>query len=440
MSRHGAGSQTIRINVDSTTYIIEELRSPTPEPFPLDSPLVTSVMLSSWLLWGIYLAFRASVLLHDHYDSSTKYYAWLLLLAEVFALLSPFLSKLDLSLYVLYGDKSRRRPKLCLVGDAAPTVDIFVTCCGEDVELVMDTVAAAASQDYPPHRYRVFVLDDKGSLPLKRAIEEYRSHAASASPGPQIYYLCRKRTQQASDNFKAGNLQFGLQESAHLSYQSQFVAGLDADAIAERDWLRKSVPHLLLDAKLALINSAQRSYNIAEDDIFEPGSAAQSDWTDAARDNIGAMSCYGSGYVMRRSSLNKIGGWPQVGLGEDIMCGWTLAGHGWKIASCPEHLLSDLAPWSMDAMIRQRDRWMDGDLNLAKRFRFFLPGMDPLTGRTSAQRLSSIIISIRLLTRSGLQVAIFGCHLVRVTLHSQTLFPNSPNLLRLALVIYLVQS
>lgn len=39
---------------------------------------------------------------------------------------------------------------------------------------------------------------------------------------------------------------------------------------------------------------------------------------------------------------------------------------------------------------------MDGDLNLAKGFKLFLPGLDPCSRRTTVQRITAIINSLRL--------------------------------------------
>lgn len=57
--------------------------------------------------------------------------------------------------------KETQKYRYRLLGSAAPSVDIAIPCCGEDPGIVMDTIIAAASQDYPTHRFRIFVLDDK---------------------------------------------------------------------------------------------------------------------------------------------------------------------------------------------------------------------------------------------------------------------------------------
>lgn len=43
--------------------------------------------------------------------------------------------------------RGRSRPKLRLRGEEVPTVDAFITCCGEDVDVVLDTTRAAAAVD-----------------------------------------------------------------------------------------------------------------------------------------------------------------------------------------------------------------------------------------------------------------------------------------------------
>ena len=45
-------------------------------------------------------------------------------------------------LYSLLAIKGRNRPKLRLQGSVVPTVDVFVTCCKEDVNVVLDTTRA----------------------------------------------------------------------------------------------------------------------------------------------------------------------------------------------------------------------------------------------------------------------------------------------------------
>lgn len=52
-----------------------------------------------------------------------------------------------------------------------PTIDIFITCYNEPVEIVAETTQAALNIDYPVDKLRVYILDD-GNAPEMRAMSE----------------------------------------------------------------------------------------------------------------------------------------------------------------------------------------------------------------------------------------------------------------------------
>lgn len=93
-------------------------------------------------------------------------------------------------------------------------------------------------------------------------------------------------------------------------------------------------------------------------DFLGVGNPVFNKWVAPLRDNLGNSTCYGSGYVLRRSALDAVGGWPLVPVGEDIYFGFLLAGQGWEIASCRDILQYTLAPESLDALFKQRMRWV----------------------------------------------------------------------------------
>lgn len=143
--------------------------------------------------------------------------------------------------------KGRKREKLRIIGDVAPTVDVFITCCGEDIDVIIDTLRAAATVDYPPSQFRVILLDDGGSAELCKAVEDV------AELYPNVYYHARTKIKGVPHHFKAGNLNGGLAFVDSLEDGGgEYIAALDADMIPEPDWLRAIVAHLVIDDKLAL--------------------------------------------------------------------------------------------------------------------------------------------------------------------------------------------
>ena len=154
------------------------------------------------------------------------------------------------------------RPARRLQGSTAPLVDIMITCCGEPVETVINTIAAAAAQDYPAKQLRIFVLDDGHDDQLRHAIALLKLHLTHrGSEYPLIVYLSRTVGKGEQSYFKSGNLRFGINSPERLASGggSEFLAGLDADMIAEPDWLRRMVPHLLVDDRLAIVCGPQVS-------------------------------------------------------------------------------------------------------------------------------------------------------------------------------------
>lgn len=87
----------------------------------------------------------------------------------------------------------------------APTVDVLITCCSEDPDVILDTVRAACVLDYPPDRYRVLLCDDGSSEELRRSVNDL------SSVYPHLVYT--SRTKGPVRDYKAGNLNHGLRYS-----------------------------------------------------------------------------------------------------------------------------------------------------------------------------------------------------------------------------------
>ena len=143
--------------------------------------------------------------------------------------------------------KTRHRPRLRLIGEHVPMVDVLITCAGEDVAVILDTLRAAAGMDWPQDRLRVVVLDDKSSEEVQREVQLLGLENSS------IHYTARTKTKGVPHHFKAGNLNHGLRYVEGIEGgKGDYVAALDADMIVERSWLRAILAHLLTDHELAL--------------------------------------------------------------------------------------------------------------------------------------------------------------------------------------------
>lgn len=132
-----------------------------------------------------------------------------------------------------------------------PAVDIFITCCGEDVDTITNTVEAACALDYPTSCFRVIVLDDAASEELLKRIESIKKYR------PNLFYTARSKDDH--QDFKAGNLNHGFKYVETLAGgPAPFIAALDTDMIPDPKWLLALLPHLLRDdGEIALVQPPQ---------------------------------------------------------------------------------------------------------------------------------------------------------------------------------------
>ncbi|KAL9126813.1 MAG: hypothetical protein Q9217_004187 [Psora testacea] len=275
--------------------------------------------------------------------------AWIFIFIEI-GVATPVLLQSLWSVFVL---KPRRRQKMRLKGDMAPTVDVLITCCGEDDDLILNTARAACNIDYPANRFRVILLDDGKSGPLFRAI------AALHEQHSNLFYRSREKKSGVPHHFKAGNLNFGLQQTWSVKGQvGEYIAALDADMIPQQDWLRAILPHMLLDAKCGLACPPQLFYNVPPSDPLYQSLDFFVHVSEPIKDALGVAWCTGSGYVVRRSALDEIGQIPVGSVAEDVLCSTLLLAEGWRTAYIHEPLQYGTVPEDYGGHIKQRTRWV----------------------------------------------------------------------------------
>jgi hypothetical protein len=205
-------------------------------------------------LWALYMTIRICFVIVASAQSPTfMWRTWLILFAEVCLSAWEFVS-LGFTyvgrLYALDHTPSEIRPCYQLVGNAAPNVDVVIPCCRESIDVVLDTVAGVLAQDYPSKQLRILVLDDGHDESLREAVEAL-GRKTKTREGAELLYLSRNVPAEVNSYYKAGNLQYGIDYGKGKG-SSEFIASLDADMIPDREWLRKMVPHLILEDNLAL--------------------------------------------------------------------------------------------------------------------------------------------------------------------------------------------
>lgn len=263
--------------------------------------------------------------------------------------------------------KSRLRPHFD--SHLAPTVDVFITYCGESLDQLLDTVRAACVLEYPREKFRVFVLDDSCSSDTERAVQEL------AAIHPNLQYI--SRGVMVDTHSKAANLNHGLHLTKNFGADgkaSELIAGLDIDMIPDPAWLKVLVPHVTQDNRVGMAFIPQSFYNVSVGDPLSQMAVINHSQQiqNVQKGILGTSVASGSGYVARRGAIAQIGGMPEDAIAEDFVASVRLRRAGWKLCHINEKFQWGLLPDSFTGHLKQRRRWKAGVLALADTLRQIL--------------------------------------------------------------------
>jgi hypothetical protein len=132
------------------------------------------------------------------------------------------------------------------------------------------------------------------------------------------------------------------------------------------------------------------------------------------KDANGVAWCTGSGYAIRRTALESIGGWPVGSLAEDTYTSSLLLGSGWKTAFCHEALQYGTVPDTFTGHLKQRTRWTLGTLQTAVKLKFCFFG-DLVKGMSFFARLSAFVFAIDAFFKIFLLIALLTIPIVLIS-------------------------
>jgi len=226
-----------------------------------------------------------------------------------------------------------------------PTVDIFLPICGESDEVVQKTWLAVKALNYP--NISVHVLDDKKELSKKILATEFGFNYITRSNG---------------EFKKAGNLR-----NAFTQTKGEYILILDADFRPEPNFLLHTLPYLIQNPKLGIVQTPQ-AFDYKNAKGLEQGAGNIQDFfysiVQPARDSFGGAICVGTNAVYRRSALETIGGNVLIEHSEDVWTGFALLKAGYNLKYIPLNLSYGDCPDNPYAYFKQQTRWAQGSSSL----------------------------------------------------------------------------
>lgn len=227
-----------------------------------------------------------------------------------------------------------------------PGIDVFVPTCGEDLEVLANTAHHVRNLEWPGI-LKVHILDDAA----RAEVRELAAHSG-------FEYLARP----GSAYKKAGNLQYAYERTS-----GDHIVIFDADFVPRPDFLLELVPYLE-DPTVGIVQSPQHFYTDRSTSWLERCAGATQElfyrFIQPSRDAVGAGICVGTSAVYRRTALEAIGGFPQIGHSEDVYTGLHMHEQGYQLTYVPVLLSRGQSPADVDSFISQQYRWCEGSMSL----------------------------------------------------------------------------
>jgi len=236
--------------------------------------------------------------------------------------------------------KRHHRPDGPLLEKKNFSVDVFITVCGEPLDIIEKTIATAAMIDYD--NKKVFVLDDGDNDDVKSLC--MRHH---------VEYIRRP----SHEDRKAGNLNHALKQTS-----GDLILAIDADQVTSPEIIDRIIGYFTLP-KIAFVQTRQ-AYKLPKGDPWSNANHVFYMVMMPGKDyDNSAFSC-GTGIIYRRAALESVGGFSSWNLVEDLHTSMLLHSRGWRSVYHNENYTEGTAPADVISHSKQRWQWAVDSLRI----------------------------------------------------------------------------
>ncbi|XP_068661600.1 glucomannan 4-beta-mannosyltransferase 9-like [Aristolochia californica] len=269
----------------------------------------------------------------------------------------------------LFGRKPEKRYKWESIRDdvelgnsAYPMVLVQIPMYNEK-EVYQLSIGAACGLSWPADRIIIQVLDDSTDRTVKDLVE--LECQRWASKGINIKYEIRDNR----NGYKAGALKEGMKHS--YVKQCDYVVIFDADFQPEPDFLWRSIPFLVHNPEIALVQARWKFVN-ANECLMTRMQEMSLDYHFSVEQEVGSSTYAFFGFngtagVWRISALNEAGGWKDRTTVEDMDLAVRASLKGWKFVYLGDLKVKNELPSTFKAYRYQQHRWSCGPANLFRK-------------------------------------------------------------------------
>ncbi|PHT37548.1 Mannan synthase 1 [Capsicum baccatum] len=225
------------------------------------------------------------------------------------------------------------------------------------------SIGAVCGLSWPSDRLIVQVLDDSTNEVLRTLVDlECRKWIER---GINVKY----ETRNNRNGYKAGALKEGLKKQ--YVDDCEFVVIFDADFQPEEDFLWRTIPYLLNNPELGLVQARWKFVN-ADECLMTRLQEMSLDYHFSVEQEVGSSTCSFFGFngtagVWRIRAVNDAGGWKDRTTVEDMDLAVRASLKGWKFLFVGDLAVKNELPSTFKAYRFQQHRWSCGPANLFRK-------------------------------------------------------------------------
>jgi cellulose synthase/poly-beta-1,6-N-acetylglucosamine synthase-like glycosyltransferase len=241
-----------------------------------------------------------------------------------------------------------------------PHVDIQLPIYNERyvVRRLVDACVRMVEQ-YGIENAEINILDDSSDDTVQIVNEVVQEYS-------QKNIRIRAQRRPNRDGYKAGALQIALENST-----AEFIAIFDADYTPAPDFLLRTVPYLVQDEKIGIVQTRWSHLNRYYNRITRAVAIGIDVHFFVEQTGRYATRCFqnfnGSGGVLRKKGLIEAGGWQADTLAEDLDASYRMQLKGYRVLYLKDLTCPGEVPLTVPSFKKQQARWANGSLRTARK-------------------------------------------------------------------------
>ncbi|MFH1978317.1 MAG: glycosyltransferase family 2 protein [Candidatus Aenigmatarchaeota archaeon] len=228
-----------------------------------------------------------------------------------------------------------------------PTVTIQIPT--KDELVAIRCAKKCLNFDYPKSKFHILIGDDSMDPVNSKKLKEFAKNHKNV------------RVTRRGNNigFKPGNLNHMLKYS-----KGEILVIFDSDFIPKKNFLKKIVTPFTFDKKIACVQAKWDYMNIDQNRTSKFASALLMVYhrlIAPINNRLGIALLFGSGEAVRKSVVQKLGGWKEWAMTEDVEFSLRAIKNGYKTIYLENVVVPGEVPFTADGLAKQQKRWAYGN-------------------------------------------------------------------------------